>query len=155
MSVSVIPVLRSRRQNYVNKIANARNQITRCERAHETLSAFKMLVSKAQEDFYTINSNKESILSEVANVKNNSITAQRYCTGMKNIFLNIGSKIVGVVYIVLLSSISAKLRNYLKSVSDYEDDISFYERKIADIDRQIDVAERTEELARLEMGGGR
>ena len=59
-------------------------------KAYETLSAFQTVVSRAQEDFHTINSNKSSILSEVANVKNNSITAQRYYTEMKNIFSGIG-----------------------------------------------------------------
>lgn len=76
MSVSIVPVLQSKRQNYVNKKNNARNQITRCERAYESLSNFKTTVSQAQEDFHAINTNKTSILSEVANVKKNSITAQ-------------------------------------------------------------------------------
>lgn len=52
MSVSIVPALQSKRQNYVNKKNNARNQITRCERAYESLSNFKTTVSQAQEDFH-------------------------------------------------------------------------------------------------------
>lgn len=91
----------------------------RCERAYESLSNFKTTVSHAQEDFYAINSNKSSILSEVANIKENSITAQRYYSGMQNIFSGIGSKIIGVVYSVLLGSISVKLKSYANTVNDY------------------------------------
>lgn len=97
---------------------------------------------------------KSSILSEIASVKNNSITAQRYYSGMKNIFSGIGSKIIGVVYTVLLGSISAKLRSYTNAVNDYEDDISLYDRKIAEIDKQIEDARKAEELAKLVLGGG-
>lgn len=154
MSVSIVPALQSNRQIYINKKINARSQITRCERAYESLSNFKTTVSQAQEDFYEINSNKSSILSEIANVKKNSITAQRYYSGMKNIFSGIGSKIIGVVYTVLLGSISAKLRSYANAVNDYEDDISLYDRKIAEIDRQIEEARKAEELAKLVLGGG-
>lgn len=154
MSVSVIPTLQSKRQNYVNKKNNACNQIKKCERAYESLSNFKTTVSQAQEDFHAINSNKSSILSEVANVKKNSITAQRYYSGMQNIFSGIGSKIIGVVYSVLLGSISAKLRSYANAVNDYEDDIAVYDRKIAEIDRQIETARKAEELAKLALGGG-
>ena len=154
MSVSIVPALQSKRQDYVNKKNNARNQITRCERAYESLSNFKTTVSQAQEDFHAINSNKSSILSEVANVKQNSITAQRYYSGMHNIFSGIGSKIIGVVYSVLIGSISAKLRSYANAVNDYEDDIALYDRKIAEIDRQIEAARKAEELAKLALGGG-
>ena len=73
---------------------------------------------------------------------------------MKNIFSGIGSKIIGVVYTVLLGSISAKLRSYTNAVNDYEDDISLYDRKIAEIDEQIEDARRAEELAKLVLGGG-
>ena len=152
MSVSIVPALQSKRQNYVNKKNNARSQITRCERAYESLSNFKTTVSQAKEDFHEINSNKSSILSEIANVKKNSITAQRYYSGMKNIFSGIGSKIIGVVYTVLLGSISAKLRSYANAVNDYEDDIFLYDRKIAEIDRQIEDARKAEELAKLVLG---
>lgn len=154
MSVSVIPTLQNRRQTYVNKIANARNQITRCERAHDTLSAFKTTVTRSQEDFHSINSNKTNVLSGVESVKRNSITAQRYHTGMQNIFSGIGSRIIGVVYTVLLGSISVKLRSYTNSVIEYENDIADYERRIAEIDRQIEAARQAEELAKLAMGGG-
>ena len=154
MSVSIVPALQTKRQNYVNKKNNARSQITKCERAYESLSNFKTTVSQAQEDFHEINSNKSSILSEIASVKNNSITAQRYYSGMKNIFSGIGSKIIGVVYTVLLGSISAKLRSYTNAVNDYEDDISLYDRKIAEIDKQIEDAREAEELAKLVLGGG-
>lgn len=154
MSVSIVPALQTKRQNYVNKKNNARSQITKCERAYESLSNFKTTVSQAQEDFHEINSNKSSILSEIASVKNNSITAQRYYSGMKNIFSGIGSKIIGVVYTVLLGSISAKLRSYTNAVNDYEDDISLYDRKIAEIDKQIEGARKAEELAKLVLGGG-
>ena len=154
MSVSIVPALQTKRQNYVNKKNNARSQITKCERAYESLSNFKTTVSQAQEDFHEINSNKSSILSEIASVKNNSITAQRYYSGMKNIFSGIGSKIIGVVYTVLLGSISAKLRRYTNAVNDYEDYISLYDRKIAEIDKQIEDARKAEELAKLVLGGG-
>ena len=154
MSVSIVPALQSKRQDYVNKKNNARNQITRCEMAYESLSNFKTTVSQAQEDFHAINTNKSSILSEVANVKQNSITAQRYYSGMHNIFSGIGSKIIGVVYSVLIGSISAKLRSYANAVNDYEDDIALYERKITEIDRQIEAARKAEELAKLALGGG-
>ena len=154
MSVSIVPALQTKRQNYVNKKNNARSQITKCERAYESLSNFKTTVSQAQEDFHEINSNKSSILSEIASVKNNSITAQRYYSGMKNIFSGIGSKIIRVVYTVLLGSISAKLRSYTNAVNDYEDDISLYDRKIAEIDKQIEDARKAEELAKLVLGGG-
>ena len=154
MSVSIVPALQTKRQNYVNKKNNARSQITKCERAYESLSNFKTTVSQAQEDFHEINSNKSSILSEIASVKNNSITAQRYYSGMKNIFSGSGSKIIGVVYTVLLGSISAKLRSYTNAVNDYEDDISLYDRKIAEIDKQIEDARKAEELAKLVLGGG-
>ena len=154
MSVSIVPALQTKRQNYVNKKNNARSQITKCERAYESLSNFKTTVSQAQEDFHEINSNKTRILSEIASVKNNSITAQRYYSGMKNIFSGIGSKIIGVVYTVLLGSISAKLRSYTNAVNDYEDDISLYDRKIAEIDKQIEDARKAEELAKLVLGGG-
>ena len=73
---------------------------------------------------------------------------------MKNIFSGIGSKIIGVVYTVLLGSISAKLRSYTNAVNDYEDDISLYDRKIAEIDKQIEDARKAEELAKLVLGGG-
>ena len=57
MSVSIVPALQTKRQNYVNKKNNARSQITKCERAYESLSNFKTTVSQAQEDFHEINSN--------------------------------------------------------------------------------------------------
>lgn len=154
MSVSIIPELLAKRQDYVNKKNNARNQITRCERAYESLSNFKTTVTQAQEDFQAINSNKSNILSEVANVKQNSITAQRYYSGMHKIFSGIGSKIIGVVFSVLIGSISAKLRSYANAVNDYEDDIALYDREIAEIDRQIEAAGEAEELAGLALGGG-
>ncbi len=154
MSVSIVPALQSKKQDYVKKKNNARIQITRCERAYESLSNFKTTVSQAQGDFHAINSNKSSILSDVANVQQNSITAQRYYSGMHNIFSGIGSKIIGVVYSVLLGSISAKLRSYANAVNDYEDDIALYDRKIAEIDRQIVAARKAEELAKLAIGGG-
>lgn len=151
--MSIISTLQARRQKYVTKINNANNQIINCERAYESLCAFKRTVSKSQEDFHSINSNKSSILSDVANVKKNSRTAQKYYTGMQNILSNTGSKIIGAVYSVLLVSISAKLKSYINSVNDYEDDIASYERKIADIDRLIEATQKAEELAKLAEGG--
>lgn len=154
MNESIVPALQAKRQIYIAKKDNARKQITRCERAHESLSNFKTTVSQAQENFHAINSNKSSILSEVANVKQNSITAQKYHSGMQNIFSGIGSKIIGVVYTALLGSISIKLRSYANYVNNYEDDIALYDRKIAEIDRQIESARKAEELAKLALGGG-
>lgn len=154
MIASIVPALESKKLDYIYRINIAHNQITRCERAYESLSNFKTTVSQAQEDFHAINTNKSSILSEVANVKQNSITAQRYYSGMHNIFYGIGSKIIGVVYSVLIGSISAKLRSYANAVNDYEDDIALCERKIAEIDRQIEAARKAEEITRLALGGG-
>lgn len=72
---------------------------------------------------------------------------------MKNIFSGIGSKIIGVVYAVLLGSISAKLRSYENTVSAYENDIASYDRLIAEIDEQIEDAKKSEELMKLALGG--
>lgn len=154
MNVDIVTALQTKRQNYVNKKNNTRNQITKCERAYESLCNFKTTVLQAQEDFHVINSNKSGILSEVENVKKNSITAQKYYSGMHNIFFGIGSKIIGVVYSVLIGSISAKLRSYANSVNDYEADVALYEREIIEIDRQIEAARKAEELAKLALGGG-
>lgn len=151
--MSIIPALQFQRQNYENRINNARNQIKSCERAYESLSVFKTIVLRSQEDFYTINSNKLSILSDLENIKTNSLTVQRYYSGMQNIFTGIGTKVVGVVYTVLLSYISARLRNYSDSIINYENDINFYEKRIVDIDRQIKAARKAEELAKLTSGG--
>lgn len=153
MDVSIIPTLKLKRQSYVNKISNIRNQIIRCERDYETLMVFKTTVSQSQEEFHSINSSKSSVLADVANIKKNSIIAQKYYTGMKNIFSRIGSRIIEVVYAVLIGSISAKLRNYSNLVNGYEDDITSFERKIVDIDRQIEEAEKAEELEKLVMRG--
>lgn len=69
MSVSIVPSLQTKRDNYVNKIENARDQITRCERGYESLSGFKTIVLQSQVDFYALNTNKSSFLSAVTNVK--------------------------------------------------------------------------------------
>lgn len=154
MSASIIPALQAKRWDYVNKTNNAKNQITRCEKAYESLRDFKKTASRAQESFHEINVTKLGILSEVANVKENSKTAQRYYSGMQNIFSGIGFKIIGVVYSVLLASASAKLKSYVSDINNYEDDIAYYNRKIAEIDRQIETARKVEELAKLALGGG-
>lgn len=153
MSISAIPALQNKRQDYVNRAAHARNQIARCERAHETLSAFKTVVTQAQEDFHNINSSKSSILSGVESVKQNSLIAQQYHTGMSNIFTGIGNRIIGLVYSGLLVAISARLRSYTTAVGDYEDDVELYERKIRETDRQIEETRKAEELAKQIVGG--
>ncbi len=153
MSTSVISVLQRKRQEYVNRIVNNRNKIRSCERSHESLSDFKAIVERSQEDFYEVNSGKSVILSEVDLIKQNSRIAQNYYTGMQNIFNGIGSKIIGVVYSVLLSTISIRLKNYVNTVNDCDDDIAYYERKIRDIDLQIKEIERIKALERAVLGG--
>ncbi len=140
--MSTISILQSKKQNYINKKNHALDQITRYERLYESLSAFKTTVSQSQEEFHSVNTNKLSMLSDVVNVKKNSITVQRYYTGMQNVFLGIGSKIIGVIYSVLIKSISAKLKSYLNSIDDYEANIVLYDRKIAEIDCQIEMEKK-------------
>lgn len=154
MSVSLVSILQSKRQNYVIKKNNALSQISRYESAYESLNGFKPKVSRSQEEFHAVNSSKKSILAEVKKVKSNSLTAQKYYSGMKNIFSGIGSKVIGVVYTVLLASISAKLKNYASKINDYEDDVALYNRKITEIDKQIKEAKEAEEAAKLALGGG-
>lgn len=153
MSISAIPALQNKRQDYVNKATHARNQIVRCERAHETLSTFKTVVIQGQEDFHSINSSKSSILSDVESVKQNSIIAQRYHAGMSNVFSGIGNRIIGLVYSALIGAISARLQSYVTAVGDYEDDVEFYERKIREIDSQIEEMRKAEGLANQIVGG--
>ncbi|WP_040214960.1 hypothetical protein [Clostridium polynesiense] len=152
--MSIVSYLESKKQTYMTQIVNARSQIKKCERSYDSLSIFKSTVTKSQEDFHTINSNKSKILSDVVNVKKNSITAERYYGGMHNILSGIGPKVVGVVYAALLASISVKLRNYRNKIDFYEGKIDDYQRKIADLERQIEEANKTDELSKWIMRGG-
>lgn len=150
MSISTIPILELKRQEYVDRIVNARGKIKKSERAHASLSTFKTQVLKSQEDFHAINSGKDSVLSDVSGVMNNSKCAKKYHSGMKNILEGIGTKIIGVVYTVLIASISVKLKSYSKSVTDCDDEIRYCNKKIAEIDKQIDAIKKAE-IAKLTM----
>lgn len=151
--MSVISELEAKKRTYQTKISCAQGKIKSCEKSHQSLSKFKTAVESSQGDFHTVNSSKTNILSDVEEVKTNSIIAQCYHSGMKNIFSGIGSKIIAVVYTVLLGSISVKLRSYSNSITDYDDDIMYYQRKIREIDRQIEDAKKAEELAKQMSGG--
>ena len=153
MYPSVIPTLQAKRRDLLNKISEAQNQITRCERAYESLCEFKTIVVQSQEDFHEINSSKIGCLSGIETIKMNSKVAQRYYAGIHNIITGIGSKIIGGVYVTLIVSISAKLRSYSNAVNEYEDKIDSYESMIKNIDRQIDAARKAEALAQATLGG--
>lgn len=150
MSISKIPILELKRQEYVDRIVNARSKIKKSERAHGSLSTFKTQVLKSQEDFHAINSGKDSILSGVSGVMNYSKCAKKYYSGMKNILEGIGTKIIGVVYTVLIASISVKLKSYSKSVTDCDDEIRYCNKKITEIDKQIDAIKKAE-IAKITM----
>ena len=135
--MDVVALLQINRKNYENKIAINREQIRQRERSYESLAEFKRIVQRSQEDFHTINSSKTGVLSEVQNVKKNSITAQRYYTGMQNEFSGIGIKFVGGAYDILLASMSSKLKNYLNEIDFYENEVTDCQEKIAVIDSQI------------------
>ena len=112
------------------------------------------MVLQSQEEFHTINSHKAGMLSGVEEVKENSITAQRYFAGMQNIFYGIGAKSIAAIYTALLTTISAKLKSYENAVNDYEEEIFFCNIKIAELDIQIEIAKTAEKLAKFFMGGG-
>lgn len=154
MSGSSISALRAQRQGYVNQIADTRDEITRCERAYESLSSFKTTVSQSQEDFHSINESKVGVLSQIDSVKENSLVAQQYQAGMQNAIGKIGTGVVGMVYVFLLTSIAVKLQGYTAEISGYEATIASCQREIAELDRQIEAAEQAE-AARAATGGGR
>lgn len=154
MSASIIPTLEAERQTYINQREQDYQQRTQCEQAYESLCSFKTMVLQSQEEFHTINSHKAGMLSGVEEVKENSITAQRYFAGMQNIFYGIGAKSIAAIYTVLLTTISAKLKSYENAVNDYGEEIFFCNIKIAELDIQIEIAKTAEKLAKFFMGGG-
>ena len=137
MSTNMINLLKQRRISYVNKITVAEKKITSLENAHDSLTAFKRIVTSSQENFQSLNSNKKNILTNVSDVKKYSVCAQKYYTGMKGTLNNIGTTIIGAVYSALLASISLKLKGYVSSVDSYENDIAAYNEKISEIDQEI------------------
>ena len=154
MSLSVVPVLQSQQSKYADRIADTRAKIQRYEKAYESLRVFKEVVERSQGEFNAINTAKDGVLSNVEAVKKNSRTAQRYHSGMKEILAGVGSKIIGVVYITLLSSITVKMHSYLNSIDHCEDDIASYEKKIKEIDQQIETVQKAEEVISTVTGGG-
>lgn len=141
MSANMTDLLKQRRISYMNKIADAEKKITSLEKSHDSLTAFKGIVSRSQESFRSLNSSKKNILANVSDVKKYNICAQKYYTGMKATLNNIGTTVIGAVYTALLASISLKLKGYADSVDTYEKKIAAYNKKIAEIDREIATAE--------------
>ena len=143
--MSIIPELQRKRQAFVNRSLENKQQIQNFERSYESLRNFKGTVERSQDDFHSVNSKKSEILAEVEDVMKNSKTAQRYDAGMKNVFTGVGSKIVGYAYSVFLANISARLRKYEREINTCDNDIAYCSRKINEIDRDISAAMAAEE----------
>lgn len=137
MSTAAISRLYSQRTNYRDKLSDAQQQLTRYERAYETLREFKTVVVSSQEEFGSTNFNKRRSLFALDPTKPNSLATSGYQAGMKNVVVTLGNQKVGNVYAALLDAISAKLQSYSNTINGYENDISFYENKIADINEEI------------------
>lgn len=152
--MSSISALRAQRQTCVNRIADTREELTRCERAYESLSSFKTTVSQSQEDFHSVNRSKAAVLSQLESVGKNSLIVQQYRTGMQDATVKIGAGVIGTMYLLLLTHISAKLQEYAGEISAHEATIASSQREIAELDRQIEAAKQ-EEAARAAKGGGR
>lgn len=137
MSTTALSKLYNQRTNYRDKLSDARQQLTRYERAYETLREFKTVVARSQEEFHAINSNKGNALFWVEHMKTNSLVTSRYQMGMQTTLVAQGNGKVGSVYTALLDAISDKIRSYSDIINGYDEDISFYENKIADLDEEI------------------
>lgn len=154
MGLDVISSLESKQHDYTNQISGLNRKIKECERAYESLLAFKNMVIRSQDNFHAINQSKNSVLGEIEGVKRNSRTAQKYHTGMQKIFSGFGSKLVGIVFVTLLSSIAVQLTAYTNKIIAYESDIDSYTNKIAKLDDQIKEAEKTKAVVDAVLKGG-
>ena len=122
---------------YEEKLENAEDRVKKYEREHDSLTRFKRSVTSAQTEFEGVSSGKSNALSKVLQVKKNSITAERYYTGMSIIFSGVGGKVVARVYTVMLRWISTKLSNYTEKIDDEEADIRWYRGKIRELENEI------------------
>lgn len=137
MSTTALSKLCNQRTNYRDKLADARQQLTRYERAYETLREFKTVVARSEEEFHAINSSKRNVLFGLEHKKTNSLVTSGYQMGMQATLVVQGSGKVGNVYTALLDAISDKIQSYSNIINGYDEDISFYENKIADLDEEI------------------
>ena len=137
MSTSIIPELQSKKDYYIGKRDEARNKISSCERAYESIRGFKSSVMHSQEDFDLIRGNKAGSLYGIEEIEPNCITARKYCDGMREECLGIWAQGIEKIYSALIGAATKKLNSYSDLIQGYEDDIAYYERKIADIEREI------------------
>lgn len=135
--MSSIADLESEKEWYYEKISEAKAQIKKLENNHDSLSLFKNDATKSSESFYSINSKKNSYLSDIEELKKNSRMSKRYYKGMKGVLDGTGAKIVLVAYSVLLKNVKSKLDDYIKKINKLEDDISRYYERIAAINAEI------------------
>ena len=112
--MSSIAGLESEKEWYYEKISEAKAQIKKLENNHDSLSLFKNDATKSSESFYSINSKKNSYLSDIEELKKNSRMSKRYYKGMKGVLDGTGAKIVLVAYSVLLKNVKSKLDDYIK-----------------------------------------
>lgn len=115
------------------------------QNAYDSLCEFKNVVSSSQEEFSSIVSYKYNFLSNVSDVTNDCITAQRYYEGMSGLLKGIGANLVGNVYSVLISSINSKLHEYSGKIDKCNSDLDNYEAKMDDVRKQIKKAKEDEE----------
>lgn len=150
--MSTLSTLEVQKQSCVNDIANKRNQITRCERAYESLNAFKRNVEASQASFVSVNTQKQKILESLTNISPVCRTAKKYSEGMEDTLSGIGMKAVGVTYEALVLSIRLKMSAYISNIDRYESEISSLERRISGLNREINALKQAAALAATQEG---
>jgi len=126
---------------YEGKIEESNIELNKYEALYETLLQFKAEVVESQSNFNACNSGKNSVLDAVKVVSKNSKIAKIYYTKMKKEVSGLGGKITKIVYGILLNKITRELKEYLKKISDCEEDIARYQSKLNDEQDKYD-AER-------------
>lgn len=149
--MSAISILQSTKAWYEGKVSKAQEKINEYEKDYESLGLFKSAVETAQAEFHEVHSGKSNALADVAAVKKNSVTAQKYHAGMSEIFSGVGTKVVARVYSVMLDWIRSKRSDYVDKINDKEDDIERYKGKIRDLEARI---REEQEKERLAQSGG-
>lgn len=136
--MSNLEYYKSLKDRYKQQLDRLNWKVKNIERSYNTLRVFNTTVDGSFQDFNGVISSKKSVLSEVNNIKKNSLIAQRYSEGIGNTCNSIGTKIVATAFKGFLFQLKVKLNSYINNLNDLNSQIEMYKRWINDLELKIE-----------------
>ena len=127
---------------YNEKIDNYNQKIIKADKAYESLTKFKLLVTRSRTDFSILYKIGPKSLEKRLSVSNNNTVAREYYNGMQRILSGTGANISNFLYQAILDSIQSEMDSIKNTSEDYLDKIDCYKRLLNEVEKEYEAVIR-------------